>query len=49
MNVSPFFKTENFLNMENGEYDMVEIKMTPKKVYDNKPVPMAAKILVRQK
>ena len=49
MNVSPFFKTENFLNMENGEYDMVEIKMTPKKVYDNKPVPMAAAILANSK
>ena len=49
MNVSPFFKTENFLEMENGDHDLVEIKMTPKKVYDDKPVPMAAAILSNSK
>ena len=47
--VSPFFKHENFLNMENGDHDSVEITMKPKKVYDNKPVPMAAAILSNSK
>ena len=49
MQVSPFFKSENFLDMENGDHDLVEIKMQPKKVYDNKPVPMAAAILSNSK
>ena len=46
---SPFFKQENLLEMENSEHDAVEITMTPKKVYDNKPIPMAAAILSNSK
>ena len=49
MHVSPFFQSENFLDMENGDHDLVEIKMKPRKVYDNKPVPMAAAILSNSK
>ena len=49
MNVSPFFKHENYLEMENGDSDLIEITMTPKKVYDDKPVPMAAAILSNSK
>ena len=37
------------LDMENGEHEAVEITMTPKKVYDNKPIPMAAAILSNSK
>ena len=49
MKRSPFFKLENMLDMENGEHEAVEITMTPKKVYDNKPIPMAAAILSNSK
>ena len=49
IHVSPFFKHENYLEMENGESDLIEITMTPKKVYDDKPVPMAAAILSNSK
>ena len=49
MHVSPFFKQENFLEMENGESELIEITMTPKKVYDDKPVTMAAAILSNSK
>ena len=35
--------------MENGDHESVEITMTPKKVYDDKPVPMAAAILSNSK
>ena len=49
LNVSPFFKHENYLEMENGESDLIEITMKPKKVYDDKPVPMAAAILSNSK
>ena len=49
MVVSPFFQSENLLEMENGDHDLIEIKMTPKKVYDDKPVPMAAAILSNSK
>ena len=49
MCVSPFFKHENFMEMENGESETIEISMTPKKVYDDKPVAMAAAILSNSK
>ena len=49
MKQSPFFDLENLLEMENGEHAAVEITMTPKKVYDNKPIPMAAAILSNSK
>ena len=49
MFVSPFFKYENFMEMENGESETIEIIMTPKKVYDDKPVAMAAAILSNSK
>ena len=49
MVVSPFFKEENILEMENGESSAIEIVMKHKKVYDDKPVPMAAAILSNSK
>ena len=49
MKRSPFFKTDNFLEMENGDHESIEISMTPKKVYDDKPIPMAAAILSNSK
>ena len=49
MKKSPFFKMGNMLEMENGEHEVVEITMTPKTVYDHKPVPMAAAILSNSK
>ena len=49
MQASPFYQTVNFLTMENGDTDLNEISMKPKKVYDDKPVPMAAAILSNSK
>ena len=49
MVVSPFFKDENFLEMENGEAGAIEIITKPKKVKDDKPVLMAAAILSNSK
>ena len=46
---SPFFKSANFLEMENGETGSIEISMTPKKLYDNKPVVMGSAILANSK
>ena len=47
--VSPFFKEENYLEMENGEVAAIEITMKPKKIKDDKPVTMAAAILSNSK
>ena len=49
MQASPFYKQVNLLEMENGESDIKEITMTPKTVYDDKPVAMAAAILSNSK
>ena len=49
MVVSPFFKEENILEMENGESSAIEITMKSRKIYDDKPVPMAAAILSNSK
>ena len=49
MAVSPFFKDDNFLEMENGEAGAIEIITKPKKVEDDKPVLMAAAILSNSK
>ena len=49
MVVSPFFKDQNELEMENGEIDAIEIIMKHKKLKDDKPVPMAAAILSNSK
>ena len=49
MSKSPFFKHENVLENETGDHELVEICMTPKTVYDDKPVAMAAAILSNSK
>ena len=49
LHVSPFFQSENFLELENGDHELIEIKMRPKKVYENKPIPMACAILSNSK
>ena len=49
LSVSPFFQHENFMQMENDESELIEIIMTPKTVYDDKPVSMAAAILSNSK
>ena len=46
---SPFYKTENLLTREDGDHDLIEISMAPKKVEDDKPVVMAAAILQNSK
>ena len=46
---SPFFKSGNLLDMENSEHDIVEISMKPKKIIDDKPIPMSAAILSNSK
>ena len=46
---SPFFKSANFLEMENGDTGSIETSMTPKKLYDNKPVVMGSAILANSK
>ena len=47
--MSTFFKGENFLNMENQDYDLIEIFKTPRRVVDDKPIVMAAAILENSK
>ena len=49
LQASPFYETVNFLEMENGAVNLNEISMKPSKVYDDKPVPMAAAILSNSK
>ena len=46
---SVLFKSDTQLLMENGEHDMIEVEMLPKKVLDDKPVVMAVAILQNSK
>ena len=47
--MSTFFKGENFLTMENEDYDLIEIFKIPKSIVDDKPIVMAAAILDNSK
>ena len=49
MKKSPFYQTENLLTREDGDHELIEITMTPKKVEDDKPIVMAAAILQNSK
>ena len=46
---SPFFKSENYMEMENGESETIEITMAQNILNDDKPVAMAAAILSNSK
>ena len=46
---SPFFKSCNFLETEDGEAEAIEISMGNKTVTDDKPTPMAVAILSNSK
>ena len=46
---SAFFKAENILTQEDGNHDLIEISMTPKRVEDDKPIAMATAILQNSK
>ena len=46
---SAFFKDSHPLLDENGDHEMCEIDMQPRKVVDNKPLPMAVAILQNSK
>ena len=46
---SPFLKSSNILSMENGDHDVIELDMTPKKITDDKPIIMATAILQNSK
>ena len=49
MKKSPFYQTENLLTREDGDHELIEITMKPKKVEDDKPIVMAAAILQNSK
>ena len=42
---SALYKDHNLLSMENGDHELIEISMKPRKIVDNKPIAMAVKIL----
>ena len=46
---SAHFKDANILTMENGEHDIIEIDMRPRKIADSKPIVMAKSILQNSK
>jgi len=46
---SAHFKDANILTMENGEHDLIEIDMRPRKIADSKPIVMAKAILQNSK
>ena len=46
---SAHFKDSNILTMENGEHNLIEIDMRPRKIADNKPIVLAKAILQNSK